>query len=87
MTLVGLFNGAAVAFQLGDVHCPEPTEITARMAEDLQLQGTIVFLSDNGEKKEHYAIVDVRGLATPIIVPVDKLNRLELDEQLSQQAE
>jgi hypothetical protein len=86
VSLVGFFNGEAVAFQLGDVHCPEPTEITAKMAEDLQLQGTIVFLSDNGDKKEHYAIVDVQGLATPIIVPVEKLSRLELDKKLSQEA-
>ena len=61
--------GQQVKFRLGDVHLPEPQEVIARMTEDTELQGSITLLSDQGEKRSAFAVIEVNGILMPLIVP------------------
>ncbi len=61
--------GQKVQFRLGDIHLPELTEVLNRMTEDTELQGHITLLSDAGDKQAAFAVVEVKGVLLPIIVP------------------
>jgi len=58
--------------------CPERDQVTDLFTDGLELTGKIVYLSDAGEKRDYYAIVEVGGVETPLIVPVDQLELLSL---------
>ena len=65
--------GLTVQFRLGDIHLPAIAEILNRMTEDTELQGSITLLSDAGDQRAAFAVVDVKGVLMPIIVPVAAL--------------
>jgi hypothetical protein len=67
-------SGNYVAFQLSDVMCPDLEQLLAQIGPELSVAGEVVMLSDNGEQQEHFAIVNVTGIAMPLIVPVAKLS-------------
>lgn len=60
-------------FRLRDVICPEPREALERITPDLEVAGQIVFLSDQGEETNRFAIMEVQGIHSPLIVPVECL--------------
>jgi hypothetical protein len=66
-------SGTKVAFRLREAMCPTASEVADQITPDLEIRGQVVFLSDSGESKDHFAIVEVEGLATPVIVPVSKI--------------
>ena len=66
-------NGTQVAFRLREAICPTTAEVAEQITPDLEICGQVVFLSDSGDSKDHYAIVEVVGLATPVIVPVSRI--------------
>lgn len=74
-----LESGAPVRFQLSKAVCPAFYQILENMAECLEVTGRVVYLSDAGEKKDFYAVVEVCGVETPLIVPVDQLLRSNAD--------
>ena len=65
--------GSEVRFQLSRIVCPEKDQVVIGLSGHLELTGKIVYLSDAGEKRDYYAIVEVGGVQTPLIVPVDQL--------------
>ncbi|MCL2639943.1 MAG: hypothetical protein FWD53_03770 [Phycisphaerales bacterium] len=61
--------GQKVRFKLKDVHLPSIQDVLNRMTPDTELKGCITLLSDQGTSKSAYAVVEVRGILMPIIVP------------------
>lgn len=70
-----LKSGVRVSFKLGEVVCPDLEQMLTQLTPELELSGEVVFFSDYGKSKNHFAIVDVRGLLTPLIVPVSRLRQ------------
>jgi len=67
-------TGAQVAFRLADATCPEWESIVAQIGSELIVSGEIVLMSDSGRQTDHFAIVQVSGIAAPLVVPVCKLH-------------
>jgi hypothetical protein len=65
-----LISGRSVAFKLRDAACPDFAEAVRAIGPDLQVIGHVVFLSDGCDRKDHFAVVEVEGIHTPLIVPV-----------------
>ncbi len=43
------------------------------MTPELKVDGEVVFMSDRGEQPDHFAIVSVEGILSPLIVPTENL--------------
>ena len=71
-------TGTQVRFPLSRIVCPERDQVSEFFTDGLKLTGKIVYLSDAGERRDYYAIVEVGGVGTPLIVPVDQLELLSL---------
>ena len=76
MLLHGLQSGTAVNFRLSDAQCPEADELLENITGRLEVTGRVLYLSDSGTKKQHYAVLEVDGIMSPVIVPVDQIKRL-----------
>jgi len=66
-------SGAIVRFRMANVVCPESEIILKKTTGCLELTGRVVLLSDAGEKSNYYAVVEVKGIATPLVVPVKEV--------------
>lgn len=62
-----------VQFQVDSVFLPEPQELLLELHRNDVLQGRVVDLSDSGGQREAYAVVQVDGVARPLLVPVTSL--------------
>ena len=51
-------SGQPVRFTLGSVICPDVEDVVNHMTGEVELTGHVVFLSDYGQEKDHFAIVD-----------------------------
>ena len=69
-------SGTRVRFKLSDMVCPEVNQFLGNVTGDLELSGKIVYLSDSGEKRDFYAVVEVQGVTSPLIVPVSQIENL-----------
>lgn len=67
---VNLLN-QTVKFRKRDVFWPEATEMLLDLHGDDPLEGTIVALSDSGSERDAYAVIEVDGIARPLMVPID----------------
>lgn len=70
-------SGSRVRFALGKVVCPDPEEVPRQIDTELEIEGLVEFLSDYGKVESHFAIVRVKGIHVPLIVPVKKLEVIE----------
>ena len=70
--------GSIVRFKLDSVVCPEKERIIANINDRLKVTGRVVFLSDAGERKSHFAVLEVKGIMSPLIVPVDRIEMIGL---------
>jgi hypothetical protein len=70
---VKLQSGQQIRFKLDDVHMPQVEEVIARMTGDVELEGEITLLSDSGQKRAAFAVVQVPGVLVPLIVPTSRL--------------
>jgi len=70
---VKLQSGQKIRFKLDDVHMPQVAEVVARITGDLELHGEITLLSDSGQQKAAFAVVQVPGVLIPLIVPTSRL--------------
>ena len=66
-------TGTVINFNLRDVVCPDFEQVIDKITKCLELSGRIVFMSDSGEKRDHYAVVQVDGVMSPLIVPIDNI--------------
>jgi hypothetical protein len=62
-----------VRFKVADVHTPHPLVVLYELHANELLEGRVVDLSDSGELKEVFAVVEVEQLRQFLIVPVARL--------------
>ena len=74
-------SGSLVRFQMSSIVCPERPQVLEKITSRLNLTGKVVQLSDAGNQQDFYAIVQVSGIASPLIIPV---SRVELYRALSE---
>ena len=77
MKSVLLKSGQIVRFALGKVICPAIDELQKKMGSELEIEGQVVFLSDYGKVRGHFAIVQVKGMHVPLIVQTENLQFIE----------
>jgi len=70
-------TGSRVSFRLGVVSCPDVEQVTRDVGSELEVTGEVMFLSDGNGREDEFAIVEVPGLMTPVIVPVRALTLRE----------
>jgi len=66
-------TGTRVSFKLAEVVCPERQRVASQIGPDLEVIGEIVFVSDGEGRQDEFAIIEVAGLLTPVIVPMSNL--------------
>ena len=71
-----LQSGSPVLFRIGDAICPDAEKALRQMSPDARVCGEIVFFSDRGDERAHFAIISAVGIDTPLVVPVTRLERL-----------
>ena len=59
-----------VIFRICDAYVPEPGQILSELHGKDQLEGKVIEMSDAGIQEEAFAVVEVRGLSQPVVVPV-----------------
>ena len=74
--------GQKVRFKLRDIHLPPIQNVLDRMTPDTELQGCITLLSDEGLNKAAYAVVEVKGILMPIIVPANRIKAAVIEDEL-----
>lgn len=62
-----------VTFRLQDAMCPDQDVILAHLESSVEVIGKVQFFSDGGAGKEEFAIIEVPGIAVPLVVPRDRL--------------
>ena len=72
-----LKNGTRCRFRLSDVICPDRGHVVQQVTPELEVTGEIVVLSDHGEQPDRFAIIEVEGIASPLIVAVEYLTLAE----------
>lgn len=70
-----------VYFRLADVFEPNSEEIVNSITPDLIVRGKVMYLTDAGENKQAYAVIEVEGLGKTVIVPMAKLFQTEPDNR------
>lgn len=60
-------------FRLTDVICPDYHQAQQQITADLEVAGEVVFLSDHGLNPDRFAIIEVAGIQSPLVVPIDRL--------------
>jgi len=72
---------AQVAFKLEDTLCPDQELIFSHLGGEVEVVGSVVFLSDSATQESEFAIVEVPGIAVPLIVPREKLRMITMGER------
>jgi hypothetical protein len=62
-----------VRFKVADIHTPHPLVVLYELHGNDLLEGRVVDLSDSGELKEAFAVVEVEQVRQLLIVPVERL--------------
>jgi hypothetical protein len=62
-----------VRFKVADIHTPHPLVVLYELHGNDLLEGRVVDLSDSGETKEAFAVVEVEQVRQFLIVPVSRL--------------
>ncbi len=69
-------RGKKCRFKLADVICPDQQHAVLQITPGIELSGEIVSLSDYGDQPDRFAIIEVEGIASPLIVPVERLQAI-----------
>ena len=70
-------KGKRCRFRLRDVICPDRQQILSQITPEMEVSGEVAFLSDHGQDQDYFAIIEVTGIASPLIVPVARLETVE----------
>ena len=62
-----------VHFKISDIFMPEPTFLLWQLHGNDLLHGKVLELSDSGDQRGAFAIVEVEGMEQPLIVPVEHI--------------
>lgn len=57
-----------------DVYIPDPERVLMELHGAEVLEGRIVALTDDGLKAASFAVIEVEGLDSSLVVPVDRLS-------------
>lgn len=68
-----LKTGDAVQFRLRQIIYPDLDQVVSEIETKLDISGQVAFLSDSGTTKDRFAIINVAGIGSPLIVSVDDL--------------
>lgn len=68
--------GDFVCFRLADILSPGLEEALNRLTGHTKVVGRIVVLSDAGERKGKFAIIEAEGVLIPLIVPTSQLSKM-----------
>ncbi|GMU20292.1 MAG: hypothetical protein AMXMBFR13_03890 [Phycisphaerae bacterium] len=80
-------RGRTYRFRLGDVICPDQDQALAQVTPDLEITGNVVFLSDLGEQARRFAVLEVKGLFSPLVVPIERLRPLAEEDEAQKKFE
>ena len=67
------FREQWVHFKVCDIYHPDPTQILLDLHGNDLLTGKVIDVSDSGLHTEAFVVVEVERIATPIVVPVERL--------------
>lgn len=70
--------GDRVSFRISDVFLPEPAEVLAKLAPEVEANGVIVDFSDSGESRQAYAVVHITTRQS-VLVSVNALRVLHYE--------
>jgi hypothetical protein len=62
-----------VNFKIKHVYVPAPEQILMELHGDDLLQGTIIRSCDSGFQQDAFVVVEVEGLAQPVVVPMNRI--------------
>ena len=62
-----------VRFKVADIHTPHPLVVLYELHGNDLLEGRVVDMSDSGESKNVFAVVEVEQVRQFLIVPVERL--------------
>ena len=66
-------SGQSITFRMADVYAPPLPDLFKQITPNMELQGRVILLSDSGESQAAYALVEVKGVLLPLIVPASCL--------------
>lgn len=66
-------EGQWVHFEIRDAYYPDPKEILVDLFGDRLLQGKVIGVTDSGQERSRYAVVEVEGFPQGVIVPMDRI--------------
>jgi len=72
-------EGDRVHFRVSSVFLPSAGEVSTRLAETEELEGTILSFSDSGDQPRAFAVIEVVRKVT-VVVPVSELQSAGLNE-------
>ena len=67
------FRDQWVQFKVCDVYYPDPTQVLLDLHGNDVLTGKVVDVSDSGSHTEAFVVVEVEGVAVPVVVLVERL--------------
>jgi hypothetical protein len=67
--------GDRVSFRIADVFLPEPAEVLANLANELEANGVVVEFSDSGNDLRAFAVVQITAQHA-VVLPVSALRVL-----------
>jgi hypothetical protein len=62
-----------VHFKLTDVYFPDPGKILRELHGEDLLQGKVIDTSDGGSQQTAFVVVEVEGLAEPVVVSAERI--------------
>ena len=62
-----------VHFRIRDVYYPDVPKVLIELHGEDLLQGRVVDLSDQGAASNAFAVIDVEGLAQPVVIPTARI--------------
>jgi len=76
-------SGSSASIQLSKVHCPRIRQVVQKIMDCLELIGKVMALKCFRRKNDFYAVVQVCGIETPLVVSVNQLDPPELDDDIT----
>ena len=64
------FRNQRVRFKIRDVYYPDPMKILLDLHGEDSLAGMVVDITDSGMQVDAFVVIEVEGIAEPVIVPV-----------------
>ena len=67
------FRDHHVRFRVGDIYLPDPVSVLCELHADELLYGRVVEMSDTGQEKDAFMVVEVDGIKRRLVVPADRV--------------